>query len=100
MPATKNTRMAENEDPLADPVAVIVTLQQYQKKLSTQVMPMCSLLKEFHSSLETNEAQEDLKVYWTCYKIMVLTDPASGALLLDAGRAAAPRCCYLQDFPS
>jgi len=26
-----------NEDPLADPVAVIVTLQQYQKKLSTQV---------------------------------------------------------------
>jgi len=29
-------RMAE-EDPLADPVAVIVTLQQYQKKLSSQV---------------------------------------------------------------
>ena len=29
-------RMAE-EDPLADPVAVIVTLQQYQKKLSNQV---------------------------------------------------------------
>jgi hypothetical protein len=28
--------MAE-EDPLADPVAVIVTLQQYQKKLSSQV---------------------------------------------------------------
>ena len=33
------TRMAEgdNEDPLADPVAVIITLQQYQKKLSTEV---------------------------------------------------------------
>ncbi len=28
--------MAE-DDPLADPVAVIVTLQQYQKKLSSQV---------------------------------------------------------------
>ena len=26
-----------NEDPLADPVAVIITLQQYQKKLSTEV---------------------------------------------------------------
>jgi hypothetical protein len=26
-----------SEDPLADPVAVIVTLQQYQKKLATQV---------------------------------------------------------------
>ena len=25
------------DDPLADPVAVIVTLQQYQKKLATQV---------------------------------------------------------------
>jgi hypothetical protein len=95
--------MAENEDPLADPVAVIVTLQQYQKKLSTQVMPMCSLCKEFHSFSHHWKHMRRRKIKSVsniCYKIIVLTDPASGALLLDAGRAAAPRCCYLQDFPS
>jgi hypothetical protein len=31
------SKMENHEDPLADPVAVIITLQQYQKKLSTEV---------------------------------------------------------------
>mmetsp|Transcript_6731 Transcript_6731/g.9999 ORF Transcript_6731/g.9999 Transcript_6731/m.9999 type:complete len:130 (-) Transcript_6731:342-731(-) len=42
-----------NEDPLADPVAVIVTLQQYQQKLSSQV----ELLRQDVATSKTFQAK-------------------------------------------
>jgi len=42
-----------NEDPLADPVAVIVTLQQYQQKLASQV----ELLRQDVATSKTFQAK-------------------------------------------
>jgi hypothetical protein len=53
--------MAE-EDPLADPVAVIVTLQQYQKKLSSQV----ELLRQDVATSKTFQAKYGVRPPRVC----------------------------------
>lgn len=54
--------MADNEDPLADPVAVIITLQQYQKKLSTEV----ELLRQDVATSKAFQAKYGVREEFLC----------------------------------